>query len=69
MMWRKANYPPKDGRVGAVSDGGLANTVHVLLGLVVVPVPVVLEHQLAVVHHNVGKCGVVQSPVHEVLMA
>ena len=47
MMWRKANYPPKDGRVGAVSDGGLANTVHVLLGLVVVPVPVVLEHQLA----------------------
>ena len=50
--------PPEDGRVGAVSDGGLAHTVHVILGLI--PVSVVQEHELAKVLRDVGECAVAQ---------
>ena len=50
--------PPEDGRVGAVSDRGLAHTVHVILGLV--PVSAVQEHELTKVRHDVGERAVTQ---------
>ena len=50
--------PPEDGCVGAVSDGGLAHTVHVILGLI--PVSVVQEHELEKVLRDIGECAVAQ---------
>ena len=52
------NNGPEDRCVGAVSDGGLAHTVHVILGLI--PVSVVQEHELAKVLRDVGECAVAQ---------